>query len=75
LPVFDCPPRIIAHSFGTYLVARALELNPELKFDRVIFCGSIVRRDYPWSRIIAAGQVGRVLNDYGDRDMWADVVE
>src|SRR4051812_44518347 len=37
---------IVAHSFGTYLVATAMERFPEIKFDRVILCGSIVRRNF-----------------------------
>jgi pimeloyl-ACP methyl ester carboxylesterase len=67
-------PSIIAHSFGTYLVARAIQ-KYMLEFDRVIFCGSIVRRDYPWSQLIDHGLVRRVLNDFGRLDLWARVVE
>src|SRR5262249_24374025 len=67
-------PSVIAHSFGSYLVARALELFPEIAFDQVIVCGSIVRPDYPWSRMIEAGRVSRVVNEYGHKDMWARVV-
>jgi pimeloyl-ACP methyl ester carboxylesterase len=65
------PPSIIAHSFGTYLVARTLGKYAELKFDHVIFCGSIVEIAYPWTRIADSFQVTRVLNDYGGRDFWA----
>jgi pimeloyl-ACP methyl ester carboxylesterase len=61
-------PSIIAHSFGTYIVARALEQFPEIKFHRIILCGSIVRRDYPWSKILDRGQAECVLNDYGAKD-------
>lgn len=68
-------PSIIAHSFGTYLVAKTLEKYDEVKFDRVIFCGSIVRRDYPWAQIFATDQVKRVLNDYGKRDFWAKAAQ
>lgn len=38
----DPYPSIIAHSFGTYIVATAMERYPEIRFDRIIFCGSIV---------------------------------
>ena len=41
-------PSIIAHSFGTYLVASAMQKYPQINFDRIIFCGSIVKCDFPW---------------------------
>ncbi|HYK03900.1 MAG TPA: hypothetical protein VE974_19255 [Thermoanaerobaculia bacterium] len=65
-------PSIIAHSFGSYIVTRAIE-KYALEFDRVILCGSIVRRDYPWTAQFDAvpPRVQRVLNDFGGRDLWA----
>jgi len=69
------PPSIIAHSFGTYLVTRALSMYPEIRFHRIILCGSIVRNDYPWSTIIQEQQrVERILNEHGQRDFWAGIV-
>jgi hypothetical protein len=62
------PPSIIAHSFGTYIVARAMQLYDEICFDRIIFCGSIVGETYDWSEIIKRGQCSAVLNDHGFRD-------
>ena len=41
-------PSIIAHSFGTYLVAALLIKYPELVFDKIILTGSIVDRDFDW---------------------------
>jgi hypothetical protein len=67
-------PSIIAHSFGTYLVARSIEVY-ELQFDRIIFCGSIVRRDFPWSEVFSRDLVRHVLNDYGRLDVWARIAE
>lgn len=68
-------PAIIAHSLGSYLVAKSLEMFPQMVMGSVILCGSIVRADYPWSEIILTRkQVDRVLNDYGKRDAWASVV-
>jgi hypothetical protein len=65
-------PSIIAHSFGTYIVARAIRAYaPLIKFDKVIFCGSIVPVDFPWSRVIEEGLANEVLNDYGHLDAWA----
>lgn len=68
-------PSIIAHSFGAYLVARTLQIYKQVKFDKVILCGSIVRRDFPWSKIIERNQVSQVLHDYGKLDVWAKLVE
>lgn len=70
----DSSVSVIAHSFGTYLVARALDLFPEIVLDQVVLCGSIVRPDFEWSRLVAACQVRRVLNDYGRLDFWAGIV-
>jgi pimeloyl-ACP methyl ester carboxylesterase len=64
---------VIAHSFGTYIVAGALEKYAEVKLDSFVLCGSIVRRDFPWSHLIP-GQVKRVLNDCGGLDIWAKLV-
>lgn len=63
-------PSVIAHSFGTYLVASALELYRETTFDRIIFSGSIVRQDFDWSGAISRGQVNGVLNECAKRDIW-----
>lgn len=44
---------LIAHSFGTWLALEALEAeNGDLRFDRVVLAGSIVRRDFPWAEVI-----------------------
>ena len=67
-------PSIVVHSFGTYLVARAMQIYDPLKFDRVIFCGSIVRREYPWTDRFERDQVRAVLNDFGRMDFWAGIV-
>ena len=68
-------PSIVAHSYGTYIVARAMEKYPEIRFRRIIFCGSIVNRDYDWGATVKRGQVERVLNDYGRLDFPARVAE
>ena len=40
---------LIAHSFGTWLALEVLEAeNGNLRFDRVVLTGSIVRRNFPW---------------------------
>ena len=52
----------VGHSHGTYLLARALGDYPAARFDRVLFAGSVVERDYDWAPLLAAGRVGRVAN-------------
>lgn len=42
----------VGHSNGTYLAARALIEYPALHFQRVLFAGSVVRRDYPWEQML-----------------------
>lgn len=69
-------PSVIAHSFGSYIVTKAMLKYDDIRFDRMILCGSIVSRKYPWTRIlIRRGQVSQVLNEAGGRDFWAAVVE
>lgn len=63
-------PSVIAHSFGTYIVASAIEKYAEIRFDRVIFCGSIVRRDFEWNALLKSGRVGAILNECGGKDIW-----
>jgi hypothetical protein len=51
----------VGHSNGTYLLAKALMLCPSLRFSRVLFAGSVVRRNYDW-RSRSNIQVGTVCN-------------
>lgn len=72
---FQGKPDLVAHSFGTWLVAHLLnqeqQRSPEerLTFGRVILTGSIIRPDYDWHSIQEAGIVEAVMNHYatGDR--------
>jgi pimeloyl-ACP methyl ester carboxylesterase len=52
----------VGHSNGTYLVARALREYPGCRFRHIVFAGSVVRTDYDWRSVIAAGRVRAVLN-------------
>jgi len=61
-------PSIIAHSFGSYLVAALLTKFPELVFDKIILTGSIVDRAFDWPALLSKGQVNLVRNDYGALD-------
>lgn len=66
----------IGHSNGTYLLASALRDCPAIRFDSVVFAGSVVRVDYPWQELMRPqefgerrAQVGRVLNYVATSDI------
>lgn len=42
---------VIAHSFGTYVVAQLMKENFDIKFHRILFCGSVVPYDFPFEQI------------------------
>jgi pimeloyl-ACP methyl ester carboxylesterase len=50
----------IGHSNGTYLIAQALKLYPEVKFERIAFAGSVVSSRFDWAAL--REQVSHVLN-------------
>ncbi len=52
----------VGHSNGTYLLARALQDYPAVKFNNIVFAGSVVKRDYDWSGLIRDRRVEKVLN-------------
>jgi O-acetyl-ADP-ribose deacetylase (regulator of RNase III) len=69
---------IIAHSFGTFLTAYALLKSPKVKVHRLILCGSIVPKDFDWSKLQSQLDVidesqhpqACAINDHGWRDIW-----
>jgi len=64
---FSC----IGHSNGTYLIAKALELYPACRFERLVFAGSVVQQGYHWRTLLQAqrgGRVHRVTNYVASRD-------
>ncbi len=56
----------VGHSNGTYIAAHAMTLCPAIQFERIVFAGSVVRRDYPWK--LRTEQVKGVLNYVGMAD-------
>lgn len=66
-------PDVLAHSFGTWLLGRALARNPGLSVGRIILMGCILRPDFAWKLLVERGQVEAVLNHYGGRDLWARI--
>jgi len=64
-------PDVIAHSFGTLLLGKALHDYPDLRVGRVITLGCILRPDFDWATLVERGQVEAVLNHFGTKDQWA----
>lgn len=60
---------VIAHSFGTYVVAEALQRYPSIKLQYVIFCGALVPKQYEWEKLFRAGRVERLVNECCLRDL------
>ncbi|MDR5809075.1 hypothetical protein [Caballeronia sp. LZ019] len=58
----------VGHSHGTYMLARALETYPCVRFKHVAFAGSVVRTQYDWDGLIRAGRVRAVLNFVASAD-------
>jgi pimeloyl-ACP methyl ester carboxylesterase len=69
------PPDVVAHSFGTWVVAYALQQDPNLRLGHVVLVGSIIRPDWPWTNSIERNQVTGILNYCGDRDPWVRLAE
>lgn len=59
----------LAHSFGTYLVARLLIREPTLKVHRIAFCGSVLDDDFPFERI-SSQFTTPIFNETSARDFW-----
>lgn len=52
----------VGHSNGTYILSDAIASCPAVRFDRIVFAGSVVRTDFAWRDRQDAGQVDAVLN-------------
>jgi alpha-beta hydrolase superfamily lysophospholipase len=65
----DARFHFIGHSNGTYLLASALERYEMMRVNRVAFAGSVVRRDYPWDKLVAQKRVESVRNDRAVDDL------
>lgn len=55
-------PSIIVHSFGSLILAKAIEKYTDLTFDKIVLTGSIIRNDFPWEELAKRKQFSRVLN-------------
>lgn len=61
---------VIAHSFGSYIISRLLKSHPDIEFERIILCGSIIPRDFQWDVYAKYMQRGAIVNDVGTRDFY-----
>lgn len=59
------PPSVIAHSFGTYIVYQAMKKYDVIKFDKIIFCGSILNENTDFRTLIKRKQFNELKNDHG----------
>ena len=65
---------VIAHSFGTFVVAHLMKQEFDVRFHRIILCGSVL----PYSFRFEAFQnqfLGPIANEVGTRDPWPAVAE
>jgi pimeloyl-ACP methyl ester carboxylesterase len=68
---------VVAHSFGTYIIGRILNTEPDIKIHRLIMCGSVLPDNFDWTRICQSQQLSadssgnsHAVNDCGMRDIW-----
>ena len=71
---FKKRPSVVAHSFGTYLVVNCMLKHRDVKFDKIILCGSIIPEDFDWSILFGRDQLNCVRNECGHKDFWAGMV-
>lgn len=63
---------IICHSNGTKAVVDMLLEEPTFRIQNLIMCGSVVPDDFDWN--LLTDQIsGKIINDYGVRDIWPAV--
>lgn len=66
---------IIAHSFGTYILASYLEgfESSPVKFNGIILTGSIINSNFNWEKH-RGKNIGRVLNEITTNDQWVKLL-
>ena len=67
----DVVPSIIAHSFGSWIVCKAIQKYEHLRFDKVILAGSVVPDSFDWRTVYQRNQITTVRNDRAQKDVWA----
>ena len=61
----------------TFAITEILSSKLDLKLHRLVLCGSIVKKTYPWHTLgdrISNNETNKskknIINDYGRRDIW-----
>lgn len=65
---------VIAHSFGSYVVARLMAAEFNVRWHRVIFCGSVNAQDFPFEQYLDRFTVP-IVNEIGTRDILPALAE
>jgi len=65
---------VIAHSFGSYLIARTLAEEFDIKWHRVIFCGGVASERFPLEQYLSRFD-SPILNEIGTQDYWPALAE
>jgi serine aminopeptidase S33 family len=65
---------VISHSFGTYVISKILLDVPDLEWERIVFCGSVVREDFPLHQVLKRFR-HPLLNEVGSRDFLPALAE
>ncbi|MCB1418840.1 MAG: hypothetical protein KDJ74_07485 [Notoacmeibacter sp.] len=64
---------IIAHSFGSFVAAKLI-CSDEIKFHRVVFCGSVISIDHPFHSHLDKF-TSPIVNEVASKDIWPAVAE
>jgi serine/threonine-protein kinase len=67
---YDRRPCLAAHSLGTWIACNAMLKYDDIRFDKIILCGSILPVDFDWAKLFTRDQVALVSNECGHRDPW-----
>jgi pimeloyl-ACP methyl ester carboxylesterase len=68
------PISVIAHSFGTFVISHLMKEEFELKFDRIILCGSVVPYGFRYEDFQNRFATP-IVNEVGTRDIWPAIAE
>ncbi len=69
LPDYMTRPSVIAHGAAAYVVGHAMQRFPDIRFDKIVLCGSLLSADFDWSTLFHRDQVNLVYNEYGPKDV------
>jgi len=65
---------IIAHSFGTYVISQIIKDDFEIRFHKLVFCGSVVKHDFPFEQF-RDRITNRIVNEVATNDPWPALAE